>query len=120
MPKQESSLIRNTRHLIRSTKELRAALLDYQRACEALVTAGRPGQPPNDTIEMLERLRVAERRERVSSAVDAFEAARHDVRLELVVAAQEDGRNLSDVARALGVSRQLTSRLGAEARHRKG
>jgi len=115
----ESTLVRETRVLIESTDNLRAALLAYRKACEGMVRAGAPGQPAFSTIGAMERLKVREHREAVAKAMADFELARHRVRLELVTAAQEEGRNLSDVAKALGVSRQLTSRLGIEARTRK-
>jgi len=119
MPSRESPLVRETRHLIEVTDELRAALLAYRKACEGMVRAGAPGQPARDTIQAMERVKVREHREAVTEAIADFEAARHRVRLELVTAAQDEGRNLSDVAKALGVSRQLTSRLGIEAKDRK-
>jgi len=84
-----------------------------------MVRAGEPGQPAIDTIQAMERLKVREHVEAVREAMADFESARHKVRLELVVATQDQGRNLSDVAKALGVSRQLTSRLGIEAKDRK-
>ena len=81
-----------------------------------MVRASAPGRPATDTLEAMERLKVRERRESVTGAIADFEAARHKVRVELVAEAQNEGRNVSDVARALGVSRQLTSRLGLEKR----
>jgi len=118
MPRREPPLIRETRKLIESTEHLKAELVAYQEAAEEMVSTLRPGAAASATIEMMERLKVAELRERVTAAIAHFEAARHSVRVELVAAAQEEGRHLSDVARALGVSRQLTSRLGIEARER--
>lgn len=56
----------------------------------------------------------------MTSAIEEFEAARHTVRLGLIAVAQEEGSNLSDVARTLGVSRQLTSRLALEAKEQDG
>ena len=112
-------MARGTRDLIESTGELRAALLAYKKACEAMFRAVEPGQPAISTLETMECLKIREHREAVTEAMAEFEAARHRVRLELVTAAQDEGRNLSDVARALGVSRQLTSRLGIEAKGKK-
>ena len=120
MPPRESALISAARGLSEATAHLRAELLVFKRACDAMVKGSTPGQPASTTIEMMERLKVAERRVRVTSAIDEFEAARRLVRMELIAASQDQGRNLSDVARVLGVSRQLTSKLGAEARERKG
>ena len=119
MPRRESSLVRETRHLIEVTDQLRTVLLAYRKACEGMVRSGAPGQPAADTIQSMERLKVREHREALNEVMAEFEAARHRVRVELVVAAQDEGRNLSDVAKAMGVSRQLTSKLGMEAKDRK-
>jgi hypothetical protein len=119
MPSREPSLIRETRKLIEATEELRSALLAYRKACEGMVRAGKPGQPATDTLRTMERLKFSERREAVADAMADFEAVRFRVRAELIAAAQAQGRNLSDVARALGVSRQLTSRLQIEAKREK-
>ena len=116
MAKPEHSLIHETRKLIDATDELRAALLAYRKVCDVLVRTGTPGQPSSDTIAAMERLKVREHREAVSEAMADFETARQRVRIELVTAAQDEGRNLSDVARTLGVSRQLTSRLASKAK----
>ena len=119
MPQRESALILEARNLIEVTDRLRADLLAYRKACERMVRSSSPGQPVTDTIKAMERINVREHRETVTEAIADFEEARHRVRLELVTrAAQDAGGNLSDVARALGVSRQLTSRLGKEARAR--
>ena len=45
----------------------------------------------------------------------AFEVARHRARVAIFALAIEQGTNLSEMGRALGISRQLSSRLGAEA-----
>jgi len=115
MTQGEHRLNRETRQLIEVIDQLRSALLTYKRACEGMLRAAAgPGQPASDTIETMERLKVRERRQAVTEAMDEFEAARYRVRVGLIEAAQNEGRNLSDVARALGVSRQLVSRLGKE------
>ena len=119
MPQRENSLRRETRKLIEVTDQLRAALLAYRKACEGMVRASAPGRPETDTLQAMERLKVRERRESVTDAIADFEAARHKVRVELVAEAHDQGRNISDVARALGVSRQLTSRLGLESKRHK-
>ncbi len=119
MPQRESALIRETHNLIEATDQLRATLLAYRKACEGMVRTSSPGQPAADTIKAMERLKIREHRETVTGAIANFEEARHRVRLELVTEAQDEGRNLSAVAKALGVSRQLASRLGIEAKGKK-
>ena len=103
-----------TRELIDSTEQLRAALLDYRRTCEKLVKIAE-GPTAGSTTARLEQVKLGEKRERVTSAISAFEAARRQARIGLLAVAEEEGSNLSEVARSLGVSRQLASRLAIEA-----
>lgn len=51
----------------------------------------------------------------LNEAGKAFEVARHRARVAIFALAMEQGTNLSEMGRALGISRQLSSRLGAEA-----
>jgi len=120
MAQTSDDLRRQTLVLIDATDYLRDALFGYRRACEKLLKAGEHGRRASSTVEMLELQKFAETREQVTSAIEEFEAARHKVRLGLVAVAQEEGSNLSDVARTLGVSRQLTSRLAIEAKEQEG
>lgn len=54
------------------------------------------------------------RLQELGEAQKAFEVARHKARVAIFALAIEQGTNLSEVGRALGISRQLASRLGAE------
>ena len=114
MSRKQDKLIRVTCELIESTEKLRAALLDYRRTCERLVKIAE-GPPARSTVQRLEQVKLGEKRERVTSAIAAFEAARRQARIGLLAVAEEEGSNLSEVARTLGVSRQLASRLAIEA-----
>ena len=114
MSRKQDKLIRMTRELIESTEQLRAALLEYRKTCEKLVKIAE-GPPARSTIERLEQVRLGEKRERVTTAIADFEAARRQARIGLLAVAEEEGSNLSQVARTLGVSRQLASRLAIEA-----
>lgn len=55
-------------------------------------------------------------RSELTDAMDDFERARHDVRLAFFALGAEQGKSMSEMGRALGVSRQLASRLAAEAK----
>jgi hypothetical protein len=58
---------------------------------------------------------AASMREELTAALDAFEVARHAVRLALFrVLTGDQGATISDIARSLGISRQLASRLFQE------
>lgn len=53
-------------------------------------------------------------RSELTDAMDDFEKARHEVRLAFFTLGAEQGKSKSEMGRALGVSRQLASRLAAE------
>lgn len=114
MPDNGADLIRLTHDLIASIDRLRDALLEYKEGCETLLGAGQRRRDPGSTMEQVSVLKFGDKRARVKSALREFEAARRKARVELINVAREEGSNLSDVARTLGVSRQLTSRLGRE------
>ena len=103
MTQGSDDLRRQTLELIDATDHLREALLEYRRGCERLLKAGEQGRRASSTLETLGVQESAEKRERVTSAIEAFEAARRRVRLGLVTVAQEEGSNLSDVAHARSI-----------------
>jgi hypothetical protein len=113
---QPDELVDQTYELIESIKALRDALLDYQQGCERLLKAGEMGRRASSAMERVELLNFAEKRQRVASAMADFETRRRRARVGLIAVAEEEGSNLSDVARTLGVSRQLLSRQALEAR----
>ena len=66
-------------------------------------------------VAILEGVGWADRRGDLTQASKEFEAARHRVRLAMCVIAVDQQNSMADLARALGVSRQLTHRLCREA-----
>ncbi len=56
------------------------------------------------------------RRREVSDTLAEFEAARHQVRLAMFALGEEQGTSISELGRQLAFSRQLSSRLAAEAK----
>jgi len=113
MPDRSKELIGQTRDLIESIKQLRDALLDYQVGCERLLTR-ETDRRARSTMKRIELVRFADKRERLTTAFAEFDAARRRARVGLISVAEEEGTNLSEVARTLGVSRQLLSRLANE------
>ena len=109
-------LVELTRDLVGSIERLREALLDYQQGCERLLEAADEPPAPGSTIERVALLKFSEKREQLSQAMQEFETARRLARVGLIAVAQEEGSNLSSVARTLGVSRQLASRLATGAK----
>ena len=116
MSDRSEELLDQTHDLIESIKELREALLDYQKGCERLLRAGELGRRGSSTVERVELYNFADKRERLAAAMDDFEFTRRRARVGLIAVAEEEGSNLSDVARTLRVSRQLLSRQTIEAR----
>jgi len=106
-------LVRRIRELNESAALLREALQRYENTMariadrleggEAAITAAKGTQIPSE-------------RGRVSEAIDEFEAARHQLRLALIIAGTAEGASLSEIGRVLGISRQLASRLAGEVR----
>ena len=55
------------------------------------------------------------RRRELTAALDAFEAARHQFRLAIFTRCLAEGASMSEIGRALGVSRQRASVLARQA-----
>jgi len=55
-------------------------------------------------------------RQQVTGAIADFEEARHQMRVALFDLALEQGASISEIGRALNISRQLASRLAQEAK----
>jgi len=73
-------------------------------------------EPRGLGVEVLVSRGAAPMREELTNALDEFDRVRHMVRLSLfVVLGQEQGVSISEIARTLGISRQLASRLAQEA-----
>jgi len=98
--------------LVECSGLLRQQLLHYERTMTKIakgLEAGTPG------MVAARGTGIPTQRRRVTEAIQEFEAARHRVRVVMFALAKEQGSSASDLARALGISRQLASRLAAEA-----
>jgi len=89
-------------HLQLATERHRAMTLDTARLLE---------KENAELIEVLVEVHAAERRQEVNEAIEAFESARHGVRLAFFALGRAQGATVASVGRALGISRQLASRL---------
>jgi hypothetical protein len=117
MPSKAKQLVQRFSELHEATEHLRAVLLRYDKASDKLAILVADGA---DLATALENLAGPVRRSQVTDAVDEFEAARHRVRLAMFALAKEQGSSLSEMGRALGISRQLASRLAAESEETSG
>jgi hypothetical protein len=113
--KTAAHLIDDACTLIDATDELRKVLLRYKRRITELVAVTRAGR--GSMIEAVEEFRGGVLREEVTSSMEAFEEARRRVRVAMFARALEQGASISEMGRAIGISRQLASRLAAEVKH---
>ena len=109
---------RKRRALISAIGELNAAsavlretLKGYEREMTRIRRRLEDGAPALDASRGTE---IPAQRRRVTEGIEEFEAARKQLRVALLAVGQEEGASASDVARVLGVSRQLISRIAAQ------
>jgi len=112
MPTKRKQVIARTLELIERTDELVDILTRYKKANMALIDLLKDG---GEIVDALDGLGGPMRRRELTEALDAFEAARHAIRVAMFALAGEQGSTLSELGRKLGISRQLASRLAAEA-----
>jgi phage terminase large subunit-like protein len=103
--------VRTASELVDATETLRRVLHHYEAVIADLIARVERG---GEMVEAIVGVNAATVRTEVTKAMEAFEAARHRVRVAMVAAALDQGASASEVARALGFSRQLASRLVAE------
>ena len=113
MSTTSKKLVRQLSDLIECTDSLRDVLLRYHKVCSTLAASVERGE---HAIEAFEHAGGLGMRHEITDDLEAFEAARHEVRVMLFALATEQGASISDVGRALAISRQLASRLAAEAK----
>jgi len=112
MSRRTNRLLRDVGVLVDATEHLRNVMRGFARVNASMARRVEKG---DDLVSTLESLQGPLRRREVTDALEEFEAARHRVRLSMFGVAQEQEASISEVARALGISRQLASRLAAEA-----
>jgi len=112
VPSKSKQLIDRFSDLEEAAEHVRTILRRYNTASARVATLVDQGV---HLVSALESLQGPVRRSEVTEALEEFEAARHRVRLAMFALAKEQGASFRDVARALGISRQLASRLAAEA-----
>jgi hypothetical protein len=111
MSKKSKRVVRSASELLEAIEALRSVLEGYDRTVTDLISRVERGDEMVDAIVGVNGATV---RPEVTEAMDAFEVARHQVRVAMVAAALEQGATASEVGRALGISRQLAARLASE------
>jgi ABC-type transporter Mla subunit MlaD len=104
-------LVRQVNELGDAAEELRRLLQDYKRVTNRFARRVKGGE---GVVDAVEALGATDMRPTVTNALDDFEAARHRTRLAMFELAREEGTSISEMARALRISRQLGSRLAKE------
>ena len=95
--------------IVRADEDLRLAMERHRDM--SLETARRLEKGTESLTEILVALHAAERRQEANDAIEQFESARHAVRLAFFALGRTQGATATAVGRALGISRQLASRL---------
>ena len=95
----------------RATRRLRAHLDEVDEGLVVFVEMMRQGE---SAAAVLTGTDASRRRRELADSFDDFEAAKKRLRLCVLRLSQEQGDSVADVARALGISRQLAYRLLAE------
>jgi len=90
---------------------LSLVLKEFKKAIENLAKLTEEGEPG---IIALGHLNAPLRRRTITEALGEFEDSRHQMRVALFDLCQEEGASASDIGRALGISRQLASRIASQ------
>jgi hypothetical protein len=106
-------LVDQLARLMECTESVHIVMLHYYDVCRDMASSVEQGA---GALEAFERAGALGMRQEITDELGAFETARHAVRVALFALAGEQGTSISDVGRALGISRQLASRLAAEAK----
>jgi hypothetical protein len=118
MSRMSKKLVRKLSILMDTTDDLCDVLARYKIATADVITLIESGGKMDESLGTLSS--PIKRRRELTETLDAFEAARHQARLAIFSLALDQGTSISGMARTLGVSRQLASRLAAEAKSVEG
>jgi hypothetical protein len=113
MPRLSRPFVRDVNELVARIGDVATVLEHYGAMCADLATHVERGRT---LLEAFDALDGPIGKRDVTTVLEDLGRARHRVRVSLFVLAEEEGMSASEVARQLGVSRQLASRLAKEAR----
>jgi len=112
MPK--NAVARQVAGVLAAADELHEALVLYKRGLRKFASLIEKGAAVPDALGAIEG-GVGGRPRLIPNALDALEMARTDLRTAIVALAIHQGMSGAELARRLGVSRQLVSRIAAQA-----
>ena len=111
---------RNVERLKRSLEQIVACNEELRTALDEFDQAIRQGLRLVHTdvrlVDALLETQAGAARARFNKALDELETARRNLRIAMAGQAVEEGASLNELAKAIGVSRQLLSRIASEAR----
>jgi len=100
---------------MQASAELRAALRDGEAIGRRMIKKLQNGGSISNAVEEV-GANASELRRSAAEHLSCYEHRRHEMRLTFVEAALDEGLSIGEVARKLGVSRQLMARFAKEAR----
>jgi hypothetical protein len=112
MTEKSRQLAQALSHLDQCNRDLRSVMQRFESTTSRLSRQVGGGAL---VVEAVRDVTGTVRLNELGEAAKAFEVARHRARVAVFALAIEQGTNLSEMGRALGISRQLASRVGAEA-----
>lgn len=112
MPKK--AVARQVATVIAAANQLQTALTVYMRGLDEFASLVEDGAAVPEALQAIDG-NVGGQPRLVPDALEDFEAARNNLRAAIVVLALDQGMSGARLARRLGVSRQLVSRIAAEA-----
>lgn len=102
--------------LVECGEVMRSSVRNFEAAMTEIARRIEAGETAVDAV--LESTKPT-LRQQMTGAIAGFEEARHQMRVALFDLALEQGSSISEVGRALNISRQLASRLAQEARDQR-
>lgn len=107
--------IASIEHALEVSVSLRQHLVSNERMGRKMITALKRGVPFSRCVETAGGC-AAELRRSTTELISDYEHARHEMRTAFLLPSLDEGMSIGDVGRALGISRQLASRLVRDAR----
>jgi len=116
MSKETDRFSHEVANLVECGEVMRSSVRNFEAAMMKIARRIEAGEMALDAV--LESTKPT-LRQQMTGAIAAFEEARHQMRVALFDLALEQGSSISEVGRALDISRQLASRLAQEARDQR-
>ena len=107
--------IRTVERTIEASAALREHLASSERTGRKMISALRRGVPISRSVEVT-GASPSELRQSSYDLIAQYELCRHEMRAAFLLPSLDEGMSIGDIGRALGISRQLASRLVKEAR----